>query len=403
LFEHKIRVPFQIQMPLSPTTIPRQRVHTREVRFEGFRRADGLHEIVARITDVKDEDSQLASGMRSGGDPVHDMSIRVAFDGEFTIVEVDTCSDWVPYFGGCDTIGPAYQKLVGLSLLQGFRNAVRERLGGVLGCTHITELLSGLPTAAIQMRAGEVDETMGVNGNQPFQLDRCHALTTTGETVRRYYRALVSKQKSTGRERMKIHEYQARKSFATTACRRRAAFPCFSVDEAVKAAEQLGGPVWVVKAQIHAGGAARAAASKSRSRSTSAQATRARSSGMQLDTHQTGPRAKGPAGAGSRRRRTSRPGALSRHGARSRDAEGHADGVVRRAGWTSEHVAATPRQDPRWRSTPESRHRCDGDAISRKIRHPPESAWWPKGRAVEQGLLQGVLGDRRVAGRNQSR
>jgi hypothetical protein len=157
------------------------------VRYEGFRRADGLYEIDARIIDVKDDDCQLASGLRRGGDPIHDMSVRVAFDRAFTIVEAGACSDWVPYFGGCETIAPAYQRLVGLSLLQGFRDAVRERLGGLLGCTHITELLGGLPTTAIQLRAGEVDETIGHDGNQPFQLDRCHALSTTGETVRTYY------------------------------------------------------------------------------------------------------------------------------------------------------------------------------------------------------------------------
>ena len=53
---------------------------------------------------------------------------------------------------------------------------------------------------------------------------------------------------------MKIHEYQGKeilKKFGVTVPR---GIPCFSVDEAVKAAETLGGKVWVVKAQIHAGG-----------------------------------------------------------------------------------------------------------------------------------------------------
>ena len=53
---------------------------------------------------------------------------------------------------------------------------------------------------------------------------------------------------------MKIHEYQGKeilKKYGVTVPR---GIPCMSVDEAVKAAETLGGPVWVVKAQIHAGG-----------------------------------------------------------------------------------------------------------------------------------------------------
>jgi Protein of unknown function (DUF2889) len=174
-------------MPLSPSSTSRQRMHTRQIRYEGFKREDGAYEIEARITDVKDVDYVLATGVRRGGDPVHDMSVRVTFSPDFVITGVEACSDWVPYAGGCDTIGPAYKRLVGVSLMQGFRNALRERLGGIEGCTHITELLGGLPTAAIQMRASEVRETEGADGNKPFQLDRCHALATTTETVRRYY------------------------------------------------------------------------------------------------------------------------------------------------------------------------------------------------------------------------
>ena len=53
---------------------------------------------------------------------------------------------------------------------------------------------------------------------------------------------------------MKIHEYQGKellRHFGVVVPR---GIPVFSVDEAVAAAQALGGPVWVVKAQIHAGG-----------------------------------------------------------------------------------------------------------------------------------------------------
>jgi len=52
---------------------------------------------------------------------------------------------------------------------------------------------------------------------------------------------------------MKIHEYQARKSCASSASRA-TRLPAFSGAEATEAAQKLGGSVWVVKAQIHAGG-----------------------------------------------------------------------------------------------------------------------------------------------------
>ena len=53
---------------------------------------------------------------------------------------------------------------------------------------------------------------------------------------------------------MKIHEYQAKEILRQHGVTVPRGIACMSVDEAVKAAETLGGPVWVVKAQIHAGG-----------------------------------------------------------------------------------------------------------------------------------------------------
>ena len=53
---------------------------------------------------------------------------------------------------------------------------------------------------------------------------------------------------------MKIHEYQGKELFRRFGVPVPRGIPAFSVDEAVQAAQKLGGPVWVVKAQIHAGG-----------------------------------------------------------------------------------------------------------------------------------------------------
>ena len=88
---------------------------------------------------------------------------------------------------------------------------------------------------------------------------------------------------------MKIHEYQGKeilKRYGVTVPR---GIPCFNVEEAVKAAEQLVGPVWVVKAQIHAGGRGKGGGVKL-ARSLDEVRQHATSIlGMQLVTHQTGP------------------------------------------------------------------------------------------------------------------
>jgi len=143
-------------MPLPISEIARELVHTRRVRYEGYKRADGLWDIEAHITDVKSHDVKLKTGVRRAGLPIHDMVVRVTIDRKMYVVDALSVSDAVPYAGGCETIGPAYKKLIGLNLVKKFREAVKERLGGVQGCTHITEMLAGLPTAAIQSFAGEM-------------------------------------------------------------------------------------------------------------------------------------------------------------------------------------------------------------------------------------------------------
>jgi succinyl-CoA synthetase beta subunit len=88
---------------------------------------------------------------------------------------------------------------------------------------------------------------------------------------------------------MKIHEYQGKeilRKFGVTVPR---GIPCMSVDEAVKAAEELGGPVWVVKAQIHAGGRGKGGGVKVAKSLEQVREYAEQIMGMQLVTHQTGP------------------------------------------------------------------------------------------------------------------
>jgi succinyl-CoA synthetase beta subunit len=88
---------------------------------------------------------------------------------------------------------------------------------------------------------------------------------------------------------MKIHEYQAKEVLRKYGVVTPRGMPCFSVDEAVKAAEALGGKVWVVKAQIHAGGRGKGGGVKLAKSLDEVKAFAGQILGMQLKTHQTGP------------------------------------------------------------------------------------------------------------------
>src|SRR3954462_52278 len=88
---------------------------------------------------------------------------------------------------------------------------------------------------------------------------------------------------------MRIHKYQGKeilRKFGVAVPRSK---PVFSVDDAVKAAEELGGPVWVVKAQIHAGGRGKGGGVKVAKSIDQVREYANQIMGMQLITHQTGP------------------------------------------------------------------------------------------------------------------
>ncbi|HWF78265.1 MAG TPA: ADP-forming succinate--CoA ligase subunit beta [Caulobacteraceae bacterium] len=88
---------------------------------------------------------------------------------------------------------------------------------------------------------------------------------------------------------MNIHEHQAKAVLAEFGVPVPRGFPAFSVDEAVAAAEKLGGPVWVVKAQIHAGGRGKGGGVKLARSIEEVRDIAGKMLGMTLVTHQTGP------------------------------------------------------------------------------------------------------------------
>lgn len=191
-------------MPLSPP-VGRQHLHTRRVVCQGFFRDDGLWDIEGRITDEKSyEHANEWRGTLKPGDFVHDMSIRLTVDHKFTIVDVEAVTDKSPY-RMCGDITPDFRKLIGLRVGGGFHRAVRERLGGVHGCTHIVELLGPVATTTFQTvssgKARELErahrakkgdakprepEIAGKPRRKPYVIDTCHAWAADGAVVKRW-------------------------------------------------------------------------------------------------------------------------------------------------------------------------------------------------------------------------
>ena len=176
-------------MALPTAARERQLKHRRSIEVDIYACGNGLWEVDARISDVRTAPTCMVTGVLPAGQPIHDMLLRLVVDERFNVIDAGAQTTSMPYPGECERYGDAYARLKGLNLLKGFRQAVKERLGGVLGCTHITELTQVLPTAVVQAFAGEVIDTRGdsADSRQPFQIDRCQALRADGPTVQTYY------------------------------------------------------------------------------------------------------------------------------------------------------------------------------------------------------------------------
>jgi len=173
-------------MPLPPPA-EREHIHTRTVECTGYRRVDGLWDIEGHLTDVKTYTfSNRERGDVPSGEPVHEMWLRLTVDDDLTVHDVETVTDFSPFMT-CKGITDNFKRLIGLSIGAGWRRAVRERVGGVEGCTHIVELLGPVATTAFQtifpLKARENPEGPAAKGRPPRLLNTCHAFRSDGAKV----------------------------------------------------------------------------------------------------------------------------------------------------------------------------------------------------------------------------
>jgi hypothetical protein len=117
---------------------------------------------------------------------MHDMGVRLVFDENMVVHDVQTFTDAAPY-EACPAGGLALQELKGLRMTSGWSREVRSRLAGARSCTHLVELLVPLATVAFQslsaLRRGHPDQ-LDATG-QPTKIDSCYAYAAEGELVRR--------------------------------------------------------------------------------------------------------------------------------------------------------------------------------------------------------------------------
>jgi len=165
--------------------VAREHLHTRRLEFHGFRRADGLWDIEAHLTDAKTYSfPNKFRGEIKAGEALHDMWLRITLDDDFVVRAIEAVTDAGP-FQVCPAVTPNFQKMVGVRIGAGWRRAVRERLGGVDGCTHLVEALGAMGTVAFQTLYPSMKETRKPSARlgKPPLIDSCHAFASDGDVV----------------------------------------------------------------------------------------------------------------------------------------------------------------------------------------------------------------------------
>ncbi len=133
----------------------RELVHTRKINLNGWRREDGLIDIEGEITDVKTYDFPNSErGTISAGEPIHNMRVRITINDDIEIVAAEAETLAGPY-RMCPSATLVFDQLVGIKIGPGWRQRVRKAIGGIKGCTHITELMGPVATVAYQTLYGE--------------------------------------------------------------------------------------------------------------------------------------------------------------------------------------------------------------------------------------------------------
>jgi len=175
-------------MPLPPAA-DRKPLHNRRYEFCGYQRADGLWDIEGRIVDTKTYPFENKErGTVEPGQALHDMTIRLTIDDDFLVHDIVAVTDSTP-FTFCGGVVPNYRKVVGRRIVSGWRNLLRDLLGGTEGCTHMTEMLGAMGTVAYQtLYPVRLKRQQAADpAKRPALLDSCHSWAADSPVVRDHY------------------------------------------------------------------------------------------------------------------------------------------------------------------------------------------------------------------------
>lgn len=181
--------------PRTDDGVTREELHFRRIDMRGWRRSDGLYEVEGRVTDRKPHAFKAPNGSKvvPANEPIHDMGVKLVFDGDMLVNDIVAFTDSAPY-PDCYAAGHALEVLKGVRIASGWSGEVHRRLGGEKSCTHLMQILIPLGTTAFQslsMVRLARPEVLAAGG-RPVKVDSCYAYAANREVVMRKWPAFYT-------------------------------------------------------------------------------------------------------------------------------------------------------------------------------------------------------------------
>jgi hypothetical protein len=174
--------------------------HNRTINGNGYKRDDGLWDIEVFLLDSKTYPFEnIHRGYISGGEPIHDMAVRLTLDDDKKIIDIEAVINSSPY-NICPEAVISCQQLKGEYLIAGFNRKVIKTMGGEKGCRHITDLLAYAGTIAYQTlwkeRTGGKTNKISIEEAKSIEKkfsNSCYAFKKDGKVYNQYKEILVNK------------------------------------------------------------------------------------------------------------------------------------------------------------------------------------------------------------------
>lgn len=165
---------------MTEAPVTREPVHTRQITCKSFRRSDGLWDIEGHLTDCRFHPVLSPILDLAPGENMHDLGLVLVIDLGQKIHNLR------PTFMAaatpeCHQVGGNYRALIGTTIGPGFSRRVREAVGNVAGCTHMTTLLQAMSTAAVQALWHDRPDTR--DGLPDWLIGSCHGYRAAGKAV----------------------------------------------------------------------------------------------------------------------------------------------------------------------------------------------------------------------------